>query len=59
MATNFLEKVVIKQNDGDTMKKWEEKKAVWIVDEKEGYVAGFITQHKGSLLKVVLEDKTV
>jgi hypothetical protein len=46
-------------NDALTQAKWAEKKWVWLINKKEGYLPVFISAENGDKVEVTLEDGSV
>jgi myosin protein heavy chain len=60
MASHFLERIRLNAvNDALAQANWAEKKLVWIVDKKEGFLQGSIVSENGDEIEVLLPDQTV
>ncbi|KAJ3335261.1 MHC class II transactivator, partial [Kappamyces sp. JEL0680] len=59
MASQYLEKINHNTlNDALAQAHWAEKKWVWLVDKKEGYLPATIVSENGDQLEVLLEDNS-
>ncbi len=60
MASQYLERISTNAvNDALAQAQWAEKKWVWLVDKKDGYLPASIISENGDQATVQLEDGTV